>query len=66
MTIIDEVIEEPTLEELSEIESEEDYDPEEGICGFTWDHTEVIVYEDSEMIQWNCSECGAEGYSDKD
>lgn len=48
----------PTEENLEEFVQEDD-------CGYSYDHDEQIVYEDNEIIQWLCCECGAEGYSDK-
>lgn len=42
----------------------EEFVQEDG-CGYGYDHDEEIVYEDNEIIQWLCLECGAGGYSDK-
>jgi hypothetical protein len=39
---------------------------EEGVCGEAFDHDEVITYEDSEVLQWECRYCGAEGYEEKE
>lgn len=38
----------------------------ESVCGESYDHTEEITYEDDELIQWRCTNCGAEGWEDKD
>lgn len=41
-------------------------DPEDfgEVCGYSWDHTEEITYQDDEITQWICSECGAEGWDE--
>lgn len=31
------------------------------VCGETYDHTLEVTYEDDELLQWRCEECGAEG-----
>lgn len=31
------------------------------VCGETYDHTMEVTYEDDELLQWRCEECGAEG-----
>lgn len=31
------------------------------VCGETYDHTIEVTYEDDELLQWRCEECGAEG-----
>lgn len=40
-------------------------DEEEWICGESYDHDAETTYEDNEIIQWRCNECGAEGEEDK-
>jgi hypothetical protein len=41
------------------------HDPEnDEICGDTFDHVIVITYEDEDTRQWECSNCGAEGWED--
>jgi hypothetical protein len=39
-------------------------DAREGVCGVDYDHTETTTYEDDELVQWKCEECGAEGEVD--
>ena len=34
------------------------------ICGETYDHDVVEVYEDEEGYQWECRRCGVEGWVD--
>lgn len=45
------------------MEDEEDY---EYICGESYDHTERKTYEDDDVEQWECTDCGAEWYHDKE
>jgi hypothetical protein len=33
-------------------------------CGSSYDHDEVVTYEDATLIQWECRRCGAEGWTD--
>lgn len=40
-------------------------DLDENPCGYTYDHSEYIIYEDDELVQWGCHECGTEVYQDK-
>ena len=36
------------------------------VCGEAFDHETVPVYEDDEIYQWRCGNCGAEGWEDKE
>lgn len=36
-----------------------------GECGVEVDHDTEVVYEDDEMFQWVCRNCGGEGWEDK-
>lgn len=36
-------------------------DAESG-CGWEWDHTTRTTYEGPDGTQWECTECGAEGW----
>lgn len=36
------------------------------ICGESYDHSITVVYEDEELVQWVCDNCGAEGWDDLD
>lgn len=38
--------------------------PYEGVCGETFDHDTFTTFEDDEVYQWECSNCGAEGWED--
>lgn len=38
---------------------------DESVCGETYDHDIEVTYEDTEMTQWVCRHCGAEGWEDK-
>lgn len=40
---------------------DEEFEP---ICGESFDHDIVITYEDEELVQWYCDNCGAEGWDD--
>lgn len=41
-------------------------DPDDDlVCGESFDHDEVLDFEDDDLIQWHCRRCGAEGYIDK-
>lgn len=51
---------------MTDPEFDEDLEPEEDVCGETYDHTTQEVYEDSEVVQWVCTRCGAEGFEDKE
>ena len=57
----EEVPEQPTEPEVA-VDFTDD-DVWEG-CGYSWDHTEVITFQDDELTQWYCDECGAEGWED--
>jgi hypothetical protein len=37
---------------------------EESGCGWEWDHTVRVLYEGPEGTQWECTECGAEGWDE--
>lgn len=39
-------------------------DDEEDVCGWTYDHTTRITHEDEDGVQWECTNCGAEGWED--
>lgn len=41
-------------------------DEEEWICGESYDHTLETTYEDEELVQYRCAECGAEIDEDKE
>lgn len=44
----------------------DDEDELSGICGEYSEHRgERITYEDEDGVQWECTECGAEGWEDK-
>ncbi|GAA4924786.1 hypothetical protein [Nesterenkonia rhizosphaerae] len=45
---------------------DDDEDEEEWACGMTFDHDQVITYEDETMRQWMCKRCGAEGWDEFD
>lgn len=36
------------------------------ICGETFDHDEVITYDDPDRLQWECRRCGAEVFEEKE
>ena len=40
-----------------------DYDDD--VCGESYDHEDEVVFEDDEVVQWICRNCGAEGWEDK-
>lgn len=37
-----------------------------GVCGETYDHDAVVTFEDDDIVQWMCRNCGAEGEENKD
>lgn len=39
---------------------------DESICGESYDHDAETTYEDDEILQWICHNCGAEGWEDKE
>lgn len=39
-------------------------DPEDFVCGESFDHAERVTFEDEEVRQWMCDRCGAEGWED--
>lgn len=41
-------------------------DEQEDVCGYSYDHDLEIIFEDDKTISWECRECGAELYKDKD
>lgn len=44
----------------------DDEDELSGICGEYSEHRgERTTYEDEDGVQWECTECGAEGWEDK-
>jgi hypothetical protein len=36
-----------------------------GTCGEDIDHDTDVVFEDDEIVQWVCRNCGGEGWDDK-
>lgn len=50
----------------SPVEEDDDDNGFGGICGEYGEHRgERTTYEDEDGVQWECTECGAEGWEDK-
>ena len=41
-------------------------DEDEDICGYTFDHTTEVTFEDEHEVTWICLNCGAEGWEEKE
>lgn len=39
-------------------------DPDEDVCGESYDHDTVVTYEGEDGVQWECKRCGAEGWKE--
>ena len=54
------------MREVRTVSDEPEEVEDEWVCGESFDHVDRITYEDHETQTWECTNCGAEWYHDKE